>query len=103
AELQIEAINIAAAIEKSTNHVVQRILPNIERARRREMETLARLAMLEAASAFRRVGQAGLQDVRDPFGNGPFAYHLTDAGFELRSALADYGYNGALVFVTKGH
>jgi serine/threonine protein kinase len=99
-ELRVEATNVAAAIERSTNHVVQRILPNLERARRREMETLARLAMLEAASAFRRKGQAGLQSVRDPFGNGPLAYRPTDAGFELRSALADHGFNGSLDFLT---
>src|SRR5262249_32376482 len=92
AELRIEAANISFAVDNSTNLVVQRVLPNLERARRREMETLARLAMLKAANAFQREGPLGLQRVRDPFGNGPLTYHPTDAGFELRSALADYGY-----------
>jgi serine/threonine protein kinase len=100
ANLRIETMDIARAIENSTNLVVQRILPNLERARRREMEAVARLAMLEAANLYMREGRAGLATVRDPFGNGPLAHRPIDTGFELRSALSDYGYNGSLAFVT---
>jgi hypothetical protein len=100
ANLQIETVNAARAIENSTNLVVQRILPNLERARRREMEAVARLAMLEAANLYLREGRTGLLTVRDPFGNGPLAHRPIAAGFELRSVLSDYGYDGSLAFVT---
>jgi hypothetical protein len=100
AELQIQAATIITAIEMSTNLVVQRVIPNVERVRRREMETLARLAMLESASAYQHEGQTGLQSVLDPFGKGPLVFHPTDGGFELRSSLADHGYSGSLVFLT---
>jgi hypothetical protein len=101
ADLKLETTKIAVAVEESDNLIVQRILPNVERARRREMEALARLAMLDAAGALLRAGHGGVQSVRDPFGNSPLQYLPAEAGFELRSALADFGYNGSLVFVTS--
>jgi len=47
----------------------------------------ARLALFKAAVAVARGGPAALKDVKDPFGDGPFAYKAADGGFELTSKL----------------
>jgi hypothetical protein len=54
----------------------------------------ARHAMLDAAVAVQRDGEAALKDKRhaDPFGDGkPFTYRKTDGGFELESKLTFEG------------
>jgi len=99
-DLKIEAKKVAGAVEGSTNVIVQRILPNVERARRREMEALAQLAMLEAALAYVQRGDVGLQSIPDPFGHGAFAFLRREGGFELRSKLADHGYRGNALFAS---
>ncbi|HEY2786997.1 MAG TPA: hypothetical protein VGJ05_18695 [Fimbriiglobus sp.] len=47
----------------------------------------ARFALFKAAVAVVRGGPDKLADIRDPFGDGPFAYKMADGGFELRSKL----------------
>ena len=45
----------------------------------------ARFAMLKAAVAVARDGQAALAKHNDPFGQGPFEYKALPQGFELKS------------------
>jgi hypothetical protein len=87
--------------EGSTNLLVQTIIPNVGKARRYEIETLARLAMLQAAVAYKKNGMTGLNSVRDPFGESAFELHPVERGFELRSKLNQYGLSGVLMFVEK--
>lgn len=58
--------------------------PKVVDARDRDR---ARLAMLTAAVAVVRDGQAALAQHPDPFGTGPFQYMARPHGFELKSAL----------------
>ena len=90
-------------IEDNTNLMFRVLIPNVGRARGRELETLTRLAMLRAAVAYRQSGATGLKSVRDPFGDGPFELRLAErdaAGqaFELRSKLDRFGLNGVQMF-----
>jgi hypothetical protein len=66
---------------------------------RRRWQT--RHAMLDAAVAVARNGEAALKEKRyaDPFGEGPFAYRKTDTGFELQSKLT---FEGKPVTLTVG-
>ena len=67
---------------------------------------LAPLAMLHAAMEYKLHGEYGLNNVRDPFGNGPFHFRRfvfegVDRGFQLTSAYTGLGYPCALIFVEK--
>ena len=79
----------AAMKESNTNLLVRYLIPNITRARSKELESIARLAMLKAAIAYKTGGDDAFRQIRDPFGDGPFERSGTaDDGFELRSKLA---------------
>ena len=52
-----------------------------------EAESVARLAMINAAIALRIEGQTGFNQVHDPFGNGPFTHQASDGGYTLTSKL----------------
>ena len=74
--------------------------------RPREFRVEAELAMVQSAVACRRQGLRGLQNVRDPFGDGPFAYRRflfqgVDRGFELKSAYAGADAPFLMIFVEK--
>ena len=99
--LAAETENAAKLVEGNSNLVVEGFVPNVANARKRELETLARLAMLKAAVAYRQNGVGGLQSVRDPYGDGPFESHRVERGLELRSKLSQFGLNGSLVFAEK--
>jgi hypothetical protein len=67
------------------------MLPAMEKtvAAQRRCET--RMAMLLAAIAVVEGGPEKLADVKDPFGDGPFAYRKLETGFELSSKLLEDG------------
>jgi hypothetical protein len=72
----------------------------------KEFNTQAMQAMVRAAVAYKLRGQAGLQSVMDPFGDGPFAFQRfvfkgEDRGFELKSAYTGLAYPCAMIFVEK--
>ena len=76
------------------------------RVRAREFRVQAELAMVHAAVAYKLRGDAGLKNVRDPFGNGPFSFRRfvfkgVDRGFELRSAYARTDAPFVMIFVEK--
>jgi hypothetical protein len=95
-----------AEVEESGNPLVGLILPAWEKARRREFRILVYLAEVRAAIEYKLHGEAGLQSVTDPCGEGPFAFRRfvfegVDRGFELRSGSKTLGNEGALIFVEK--
>jgi hypothetical protein len=75
------------------------LLPDIEELLAKEQRNQARVKMLLAAIAVRESGPEKLQDIKDPFGDGPFEYQALDKGFELRSKLI---YEGKPVSLTFG-
>ena len=78
----------AAIKESSTNLLATYLIPNVTRARSKELEAIARLAMLQAAIAYKTGGDAAFRRIQDPFGEGPFERNGGDDRFELRSKLA---------------
>ncbi len=95
-----------ADIHKSSNPLVEYIFPDFQKARSREFSALTDSAMVRAAVEYKLHGEAGLQSVKDPYGNGPFQFQRfvfqgVDRGFELKSAYAGRGYPEAMIFVEK--
>jgi hypothetical protein len=95
-----------ADVQKSTNPLVPCLFPALEKARAREFTALTDLAMVRAAVEYKLHGEAGLQTVPDPYGNGPFQFQRfvfkgVDRGFELKSTYAGRGYPEAMIFVEK--
>jgi hypothetical protein len=95
-----------AEVEQSANPLAGLSLPSWEKARRREFRIQVYLAMMRAAVEYKLHGEAGLQTISDPCGEGPFAFQRfvfqgVDRGFELRSANKTLGNEGVLIFVEK--
>jgi hypothetical protein len=64
------------------------------------------LAMVHAVVEYKLHGEDGLKSVKDPCGQGPFAFRRfifegVDRGFELRSTWDVGGYPQVLIFVEK--
>jgi hypothetical protein len=96
-----------AQIEQSPNPYFSRTLQQWERARRREFRVQLSLAMVRTAVEYKLHGEAGLQSVADPCGQGPFAFKRfvfegVDRGFELSSPFdAGNPWPEAMIFVEK--
>ena len=80
--------DFAAMKSGATNLLVTHLIPNITRARAKELEATARLAMLRAAIAYKTGGETAFRQIRDPFGDGPFEREGAADGFVLRTKLA---------------
>ena len=67
------------------------ILPAVGNIRRSEATHQTQQLMLEAAIAVVKDGRSQLErkELHDPYGEGPFEYAKTKAGFKLRSKLLD--------------
>jgi hypothetical protein len=80
-----------AGLEKrfASKRLMRNFVPSQTRSFVARRRWQARHAMLKAAVAVRRDGEAALKDAKyaDPFGDGPFSYRKTDGGFELQSKL----------------
>jgi hypothetical protein len=65
----------------------QWLFPWLHAGRKSEATHLTRLALIEAGLAVLKEGEDALKDpaLKDPFGDGPFAYKETDSGFVLTS------------------
>jgi len=105
-EYDVQIQPFAAEIKASQNPFVQLLFPDPLRPRPREFKIEAWQAMVCAAVAYKLHGEAGLQGVMDPLGNGPFTcqrfvFEGVDRGFELKSAYAGLKYPCALIFVEK--
>jgi hypothetical protein len=95
-----------ADVEKHSNPLVPKLFTVFAKCRTREFAALVRLAMLRAGVEYKLRGEAGLNSVADPCGNGPFAvrrfiFEGEDHGFELRSAYNGRGHEEVLIFLEK--
>jgi len=95
-----------AEVQRSSNPLVSLTFPAIWKARTKEFTILAELAMVRAAVEYKLHGDAGLQSVTDPCGQGPFGFERfvfqgVDRGFELKSAYDGRGFPEVLIFVEK--
>ena len=100
-------------INEMPNPLVNEFFPALENCRRKEIVAEVKLAMLQAAAAYRTQGEAGLAAVADPGGKGPFQFQKfqfegRERGFRLTSAYRQTGTDGAkgfavtLIFDEKG-
>ena len=105
-EYEDQMKQFSAEVQRSPNPFASLTFPAIEKARLKEFAILVELAMVRAAVEYKLHGDAGLQSVTDPCGQGPFGFERfvfqgVDRGFELKSA---YDYKGspyALIFVEQ--
>lgn len=93
-------------IGKSANPLVRDLFPAVRSARTKEFAILTELAMLHAAVEYKLHGEAGLKNVIDPCGNGPFEFQRfvfngEDRGFEVKSAYSGRGFPEVMIFVEK--
>jgi hypothetical protein len=72
---------------QSANATAKAMLPSVIKVVDARDRYRARFAMLKAAIAVARDGQAALAKHPDPFGRGPFEYKALPKGFELQSKL----------------
>jgi hypothetical protein len=75
-------------------------------SRNREFALQAKLAMLQAAIAYKLHGDAAFNSIPDPFGEGPFTFRRfsldgIDRGFELESKLNCRGHVEKLILIEK--
>jgi hypothetical protein len=103
-EEQVQAL--ATEIQKSQNPFIQLLFVDPLKPRVKEFKIQAWQAMVHAAVEYKLHGEAGLNSVPDPLGNGPLAFQRfvfegIDRGFELKSAYAGLPYPCALIFVEK--
>jgi hypothetical protein len=82
---------------KADNAVAGLLLPAIDNIRAKQQRLQARMAMLLAGVAFVEGGAAKLNQIKDPFGSGPFEYKALEPGFELKSKLLYEGQPVTLV------
>jgi hypothetical protein len=97
---------LMAEAQRSPNPLLSLLFPAWEKVRPRELMALMNLAMVRAAVEYKLHGEAGLQSVIDPWGQGPFEFRRfvfqgVDRGFELKSACRKNGWPEVLIFVEK--
>jgi hypothetical protein len=104
AEYEEQAKQFSADIKSSSNPFIHEFFPAVEKCRPKEFSALADLAMVQAAVQYKLHGEAGLQSVSNPLGQGPFGFRRfifdgVDRGFELDAAYSGLGYPEVLIFV----
>jgi hypothetical protein len=97
---------LMAEVQRSPNPLLSLLFPSWEKVRPRELMALMNLAMVRAAVEYKLHGLAALQNVTDPWGQGPFelqrfVFQGVDRGFELKSACRKNGWPEVLIFVEK--
>ncbi len=108
AEYKEKLPQVTAELERSGNPLLRLGIPAFFKSRTREFRIQVTRAMVRAALAYRLYGQAGLEKVTDPCGQGPFGFERfifagKDRGFLLRSAYEDNGKPEVFIFVeTEG-
>ena len=76
-----------ASKAKAASPVGALFLPALDRMADSQRRSQAHRSLFKAAIAVVRGGPEALKDIKDPFGDGPFAYRALDRGFELKSKL----------------
>jgi hypothetical protein len=102
-EYETRMEQLKAEVQQSPNPLISTVFPGWERARSRELKILVYLAMVRAAIEYKLHGEAGLQSVIDPCGQGPFAFERfmfegMDRGLRLKSASTATGTQLVLIF-----
>jgi hypothetical protein len=94
-------------VKNSPNPLVHEYIPAIVKCRPREFAALADIAMVQAAVQYKLHGEAGLNSVTNPCGQGPFAmrrfvFDGVDRGFELDADYSGMSYpKEVFIFVEK--
>jgi hypothetical protein len=106
AEYEAQMKQFSTEVASSNNPLIPVVFPAFEKCRQREFVALAQLAMVQAAVEYKLHGEAGLKNVPDPYGSGPFAFERftfegVDRGFQLTSAYQDKGLPVTMIFVEK--
>lgn len=102
-ECQTQGKTFRQELQTHPNPFALKLL-DLEKLQPREWFIQARLAMLRAAREYKLHGEAGLREVADPFGKGPFIYQRfvfegMDRGFELTSSLIRDGRPEKMIFL----
>ncbi len=105
-EYQEQMKQLKAETQQSSNPLPALGLTFWENTRDKEFKGQVNLAMLRAALEYKLHGQAGLQSVTDPCGQGPFGFRRfifegVDRGFELKSACPLNPWPYVMIFVEK--
>jgi hypothetical protein len=99
-----------AAFEKKVrshpNPLAREFFGPLGNSRNREFALQAKLAMLQAAIAYKLHGDPAFNSIADPFGDGPFTFRRfildgIDRGFELESKLNCRGNVEKLILIEK--
>jgi hypothetical protein len=99
-----------AAFEKKIgshpNVLTRELFGALGNSRKREFALQAKLAMLQAAIAYKLHGDAAFNSIPDPFGDGPFTFRRfvldgVDRGFELESKLNCREHAEKLILIEK--
>jgi hypothetical protein len=91
-------------VKNSSNPFVHQLFPALEKCRPKEFAALADMAMVQAAEQYKLHGQAGLNSVTNPLGQGPFSFQRftfegVDRGFELSADYTGVGYPEVFIFI----
>jgi len=94
-------------VEKSDNPFGNLFFPALRKSRLKELGNRVRMAMLDAAIAYKLDSKTGLERVTDPFSGDPFKmtrvlYKGKDRGFVLRSKFKDPSMNRQAFVETPG-
>ncbi|MFL5243321.1 MAG: hypothetical protein ACJ8FY_14545 [Gemmataceae bacterium] len=84
---------------KAANPLAEYLLPNMNNFVPGERRLQTQIALFKAALAIVQGGQDKVNDIKDPFGAGPFEYRPLNKGFELKSKLL---YKGEPVTLVVG-
>ena len=105
-ESETQMQQFATDVNQATNPLVREFFPAYINSQVREFRLQAWQAIIHAAIEYKLHGKDGLEQVKDPFGHGPFQFDRVvvqgkDRGFKLTSAYAGRGKMEALVFVEQ--
>jgi hypothetical protein len=106
AQYEEQMTQFSADVRSSSNPLMPVFFQAVEKWRPKELSALATLAMVQAAVQYKLHGDAGLQSVANPCGQGPFGFRRfifdgVDRGFELNASYSAMGFPMALIFVEK--
>ena len=105
-EFKVRDAEFQEKVKTHPNALVNKFFPALGNARIREFALEAKLAMLQAAITRKLHGEAAFNSIRDPFGEGPFAFRRftldgVDRGFELESKLNCRNHVEKLILIEK--
>jgi hypothetical protein len=91
-------------VKNSANPFMHELFPALEKCRPKEFAASEDMAMVQAAVQYKLRGQAGLNSVTNPLGQGPFRFQRftfegVDRGFELNADYAGTGYPEVFIFI----